>query len=144
MSNHKYMYANNTAQLVKGWGEWLSETSWDFFTTITYKHNIKPTRNEKIMFDLESTLRSHIKNFKIFWVMEHTSNNYQTHNHLLIKGNGIKDEVNKFLKSKRLVDKRFVKHLEYEKELGATFYVSKFIKSNNIKYGISYSDNYKL
>ena len=139
MSNHKYMYANNTAQLVKGWGEWLSETSWDFFTTITYKHNIKPTRNEKIMFDLESTLRSHIKNFKMFWVMEHTSNNYQTHNHLLIKGNGIKDEVNKFLKSKRLVDKRFVKHLEYEKELGATFYVSKFIKSDNIKYGISLS-----
>ena len=144
MSNHKYMYANNTAKLVKGWGKWLSETSWDFFTTITYKHNIKPTRNEKIMFDLESTLRSHIKNFKMFWVMENTSNNYQTHNHLLIKGNGIKDEVNKFLKNKILVDKRFVKHLEYEKELGATFYVSKFIKSNNIKYGISYSDNYKL
>ena len=51
---------------------------------------------------------------------------------------------NKFLKNKRLVDKRFVKHLEYEKELGATYYVSKFIKSDNIKYGISYSDNYKL
>jgi len=96
------------------------------------------------MFDLEKTLRSHLKSFKIFWVMEHTSNNYQTHNHLLIKGNGIKDEVNNYLKSKKLVDKRFVKHLEYEKELGATFYVSKFIKSDNIKYGISYSDNYKL
>jgi hypothetical protein len=79
------MYTNNTAQLVKGWGEWLSETSWDFFTTITYKHNIKPTRNERVMFDLESALRSHIKNFKMFWVMEYTSNNYQTHNHLLIK-----------------------------------------------------------
>ena len=96
------------------------------------------------MFDLERTLRSHLKSFKVFWVMEHTSNNYQTHNHLLIKGNGIKDEVNNYLKSKKLVDKRFVKHLEYEKELGATFYVSKFIKSDNIKYGISYSDNYKL
>lgn len=34
--------------------------------------------------------------------------------------------------------------IEKEKELGATFYVSKFIKSDNIKYGISYSDNYKL
>ena len=34
--------------------------------------------------------------------------------------------------------------LPIEKELGATFYVSKFIKSDNIKYGISYSDNYKL
>ena len=52
--------------------------------------------------------------------------------------------MNNYLKSKKLVDKRFVKHLEYEKELGATFYVSKFIKSDNIKYGISYSDNYKL
>ena len=138
------MYTNNTAQLVKEWGNWLGETTWDFFTTITYKHNIKPRRNESIMFDLERTLRSHLKSFKVFWVMEHTSNNYQTHNHLLIKGNGIKDEVNNYLKSKKLVDKRFVKHLEYKKELGATFYVSKFIKSNNIKYGISYSDNYKL
>ena len=138
------MYTNNTAQLVKEWGNWLGETTWDFFTTITYKHNIKARRNEGIMFDLERTLRSHLKNFKMFWVMEHTSNHYQTHNHLLIKGNGIKDEVNNYLKSKKLVDKRFVKHLEYEKELGATFYVSKFIKSDNIKYGISYSDNYKL
>jgi hypothetical protein len=138
------MYIYNTAQLVKEWGNWLGETTWDFFTTITYKHNIKPRRNESIMLDLERTLRSHLKSFKVFWVMEHTSNNYQTHNHLLIKGNGIKDEVNNYLKSKKLVDKRFVKHLEYEKELGATFYVSKFIKSDNIKYGISYSDNYKL
>lgn len=49
---------------------------------------------------------------------------------------------NRYQKEK--VETRFVKHLEYEKELGATFYVSKFIKSDNIKYGISYSDNYKL
>jgi|TARA_B110000240_G_scaffold175038_1_gene201951 hypothetical protein len=138
------MYTNNTAQLVKVWGNWLNETSWDYFTTITYKYDIKPKRNERIMFDLERSLRSHLKSFKMFWVMEHTSNNYQTHNHLLIKGNGIKEEVNNYLKNKRLVDKRFVKHLEYEKELGATFYVSKFIKSENIKYDISYSDNYKL
>ena len=125
------MYTNNTAQLVKGWGNWLNETSWDYFTTITYKYDIKPKRNERIMFDLERSLRSRLKSFKVFWVMEHTSNNYQTHNHLLIKGNGIKEEVNNYLKNKRLVDKRFVKHLEYEKELGATFYVSKFIKSDN-------------
>ena len=138
------MYTNNTAQLVKVWGNWLNETSWDYFTTITYKYDIKPKRNERIMFDLERSLRSRLKSFKVFWVMEHTSNNYQTHNHLLIKGNGIKEEVNNYLKNKRLVDKRFVKHLEYEKELGATFYVSKFIKSENIKYDISYSDNYKL
>jgi hypothetical protein len=138
------MYTNNTAQLVKVWGNWLNETSWDYFTTITYKYDIKPKRNERIMFDLERSLRSHLKSFKMFWVMEHTSNNHQTHNHLLIKGNGIKEEVNNYLKNKRLVDKRFVKHLEYEKELGATFYVSKFIKSENIKYDISYSDNYKL
>ena len=138
------MYTNNTAQLVKVWGNWLNETSWDYFTTITYKYDIKPKRNERIMFDLERSLRSRLKSFKVFWVMEHTSNNYQTHNHLLIKGNGIKEEVNNYLKNKRLVDKRFVKHLEYKKELGATFYVSKFIKSENIKYDISYSDNYKL
>ena len=138
------MYKYNTVQLVKEWGNWLGETSWDYFTTITYKYSIKPTRNERIMLSLEESLRSHLKSFKLFWVMEHTSNNYQTHNHLLLKGNGIKDKVDTYLKNIRLVDKRFVKHLDYEKELGATFYVSKFIKSDNIKYGISYSDNYKL
>jgi|TARA_B100000768_G_scaffold63272_1_gene61239 hypothetical protein len=138
------MYTENTSQLVQTWGNWLNETSWDYFTTITYKHNIKPRRNERIMFDLENSLKSHLKNFKMFWVMEHTSNNYQTHNHLLIKGNGVKEEVNSYLKKKRLVDERFVKHMKYEKGLGASFYVSKYIKSESIKYDISYSDNYKL
>jgi len=38
------MYKYNTVQLVKEWGNWLGETSWDYFTTITYKYNIKPTR----------------------------------------------------------------------------------------------------
>ena len=115
------MYTENTSQLVQTWGNWLNETSWDYFTTITYKHNIKPRRNERIMFDLENSLKSHLKNFKMFWVMEHTSNNYQTHNHLLIKGNGVKEEVNSYLKKKRLVDERFVKHMKYEKGLGASF-----------------------
>ena len=64
--------------------------------------------------------------------------------HLLIKGNGVKEEVNSYLKKKRLVDERFVKHMKYEKGLGASFYASKYIKSESIKYDISYSDNYKL
>ena len=138
------MYLNKTSQLVNIWGNWLGKTNWDFFTTITYKHNIKPGRNERIMLDLEGVLRANLSNFKVFWVMEHTSNNYQTHNHLLIKGCGIKDEVNNYFQSKNLIDPRFVKHIKYQRDLGANYYVSKFINSEKIKYGISYSDNYKL
>ena len=59
----------------------------------------------------------------MFWVTEFTNYNYNTHNHLLVKGDIVGD-INNHLKSKRLiVDK--VKHLYYEKE--ASLYVSKFI-----------------
>ena len=75
----------------------------------------------------------------MFWIMEHTTNGYQTHNHLLLKGIGIKEVVNDFLFKKKLVNKKFIRHYDYQSEQGASYYVSKYIKSQNIKYGIAYS-----
>jgi len=138
------MYKGSTGELVKCWGNWLGDREWNYFSTITYKHDIKPQRNEKIMLELETCLDKNLNNYTMFWIMEHTTNGYQTHNHLLLKGIGIKAVVNDFLFKKKLVNKKFIRHYEYKNEEGASYYVSKYIKSQNIKYGIAYSDNYKL
>ena len=134
------MYYNKT-EITRSWGDWLSKKSWDFFSTITYKHNIKPKRNEQIMFDLEKSLQEKIKSFKMFWIMEHTSNGYQTHNHLLIEGDKVDKVVNQFLISKSLINKKYVRHIPYNKDLGATYYVSKYICSKSVHYGIIQSNS---
>ncbi|MEH6706025.1 MAG: hypothetical protein V7691_14610 [Galbibacter orientalis] len=121
------------------YGSWLSKENWDYFSTITFKHDIKPKRNESLMLRLETYLKGIGIKFKLFWVMEHTTNGYQTHNHLLIEGDGVKEAVHKYFKDKRLIDNRFVKHIPYEKELGASYYVSKYINQSNSKYGIAFS-----
>ena len=76
--------------------------------------------------------------------MEHTTNGYQTHNHLLLKGIGIKEVVEDFLIKKKLVNKKLIRHYDYQSEQGASYYVSKYIRSQNIEYGIAYSENSKL
>ena len=73
--------------------------------------------------DLERYLESLKKPFNMFWVTEYTNHNYNTHNHLLVKGNIVGD-INYHLKSKSLIGDH-VKHLPYEKS--ASMYVSKFI-----------------
>ena len=93
-------------------------------------------------------LKAYIKKnipHKVFWVMENTSNGYQTHNHLLLEGNTVQYELDKYLKEKNLVDERFVKHVAYNASLGASHYVSKFISSDNADYDISFKKtNYPL
>lgn len=138
------MQESNTYNLTKHWGNWLGKTKWDYFSTITYKFDINSKRNENIMLEIEKKIQSKMKNYKVFWIMEQTGNKYQTHNHLLIKGNGVKDEIITHLKKKNLINDKFIKHIKYDKQLGANYYVCKYIKSKNIRYGISYSDNYKL
>lgn len=138
------MYKSNTLELVNTWGGWLNRVEWKYFSTITYKFDIKPNRNEKIMLQLEDYLCKNIDRYSMFWIMEHTSNGYQTHNHLLLDGDGIKEEVNDFLLKKNLVNEKFIRHYDFEHEKGASHYVCKFIKSDNVRYGISYSDDFKL
>lgn len=129
------MYNTNSKHLVNQYGKWLGEHNWDYFTTITYKHNISSKSNYRIMERLEKSLDKSMKKVNMFWIMEYTSHR-STHNHLLLKGKDINNKVDKYLKKSNLVDKRFVKHIPYEKSKGANYYVSKYICSDAIEYGI--------
>ena len=51
----------------------------------------------------------------MFWVTEYTNYNYNTHNHLLLKGDIVGD-INSHLRSKSLIGKH-VKHEPYREEL---------------------------
>ena len=127
------MYTNKQREIVKSMGNWLGGMPWDIFSTITYRYDIKPKQNFRIMKGLERYLESLKKPFSMFWVTEYTNYDYNTHNHLLVKGNIVGD-INYHLKSKSLIGDH-VKHLPYEKS--ASMYVSKFICDDKIDYGFA-------
>ena len=126
------MYTQQQSQTVRAMGNWLGGMPWDIFSTITYRHNIKAKQNFKIMTGLEEYLNSLNKPFNMFWVTEYTNYNYNTHNHLLLKGDIVGD-INSHLKSKSLIGDH-VKHLPYEKS--ASMYVSKFICDDKTNYNM--------
>jgi hypothetical protein len=126
------MYTQPQKEIVRGYANWLGSMSWDIFSTLTYRYDIKAKQNFRIMTALEKYLQTLKKPFKMFWVTEFTNYNYNTHNHLLVKGDIVGD-INYHLKSKSLIGKH-VKHEPYEKE--ASIYVSKFICDEKTNYGL--------
>ena len=124
------MYTPKQRETVMNMAKWLGSMSWDIFSTLTYRYDIKAKQNFRIMTALEKYLQTLKKPFKMFWVTEFT--NYNTHNHLLVKGDIVGD-INYHLKSKSLIGKH-VKHEPYEKE--ASIYVSKFICDEKTNYGL--------
>ena len=130
------MYNEKQRQTVMSYANWLAKTKWDKFSTITYRYDIKPKQNYRIMTGLEKYLKSLRKPFNLFWVTEFTNYNYNTHNHLLVKGDIVKD-INYHLKSKSLIGDH-VQHLPYRKE--SSIYVSKFICDKEVNYNIVKND----
>ena len=125
------MYRNNQKEIISSYGNWLAQTDWDTFSTITYRYDVKEKQNYRIMTGLEEYLKSLDKTFNLFWVTEYTNYNFNTHNHLLVKGDIVGD-INSHLRSKSLISDK-VKHLPYQKS--ASMYVSKFICDDKIDYG---------
>jgi len=126
------MYVNNQRQVVTSMANWLGKTKWETFSTITYRYDIKEKQNYRIMKGLERYLERLKKPFNLFWVTEFTNYDYNTHNHLLLKGDII-GEINTYLRRKSLIGNH-VKHLPYEKS--ASMYVSKFICDTKTNWGI--------
>ena len=126
------MYTQQQRQTVMNYANWLAETKWDTFSTITYRYDIKEKQNYKIMTGLEEYLNSLNKPFNMFWVTEFTNYNYNTHNHLLLKGNIVND-ITYHLKAQSLIGD-YVKHYPYEE--GASMYVAKFICDTKTNWGI--------
>ena len=119
---------------IKVYGDWLGKTDWDYFSTFTYRFDIKQKQNERLMNGLRKNLESTDLNHFIFYVTEFTNYSYNTHNHMLIKGDGVKDRIESYFRGKNLLYDNVV-HYPYEKSLGANYYVTKFIGSDKIEWG---------
>ena len=126
------MYTPQQSKTVMNYANWLAETKWDTFSTITYRYDVKEKQNYRIMKGLERYLEKLKKPFNMFWVTEFTNYNYNTHNHLLLKGD-IAGDINYHLMSKSLIGDQ-VKHLPFEKE--ASIYVAKYICDTKTNWGI--------
>jgi hypothetical protein len=126
------MYTQQQRQVVTSMANWLGKTKWETFSTITYRYDVKAKQNFRIMTGLEEYLNSLNKPFNLFWVTEFTNYNYNTHNHLLLKGDIVRD-IEYHLRSKSLIGDH-VKHLPYEKS--ASMYVSKFICDTKTNWGL--------
>ena len=125
------MYIRNQREIVRSMGNWLGGMPWDTFSTITYRCDVKAKQNFRIMTGLEDYLKTLDKPFNMFWVTEFTNRNYNTHNHLLLKGNIIND-ITYHLKAQSLIGD-YVKHYPYEE--GANMYVAKYICDEKTEYG---------
>jgi len=123
-------------EISKQWGHYLNSRNWNYMMTVTFKHDITKRRNELLMIELDKYLMKIKLDKMIFWVIEHTSNNYQTHCHFLIKGKGIEKAVFEFYNSRRLINPKFVLTEIFNKNEGGAFYVSKYLHRNNVEYGI--------
>ena len=126
------MYTQQQRQVVTSMGNWLAETNWDVFSTITYRYDIKEKQNYRIMKGLERYLERLKKPFSMFWVTEFTNYNYNTHNHLLLKGNIVRD-IEYHLKSQSLIGNH-TRYYPYEE--GAAMYVSKYICDDKTNWGL--------
>ena len=70
------MYTNREREIVRSYGKWLSNMDWDIFSTFTYRFNIREKQNFNIMTKLEKYLKSQSLSFRMFWLMEYTSNQF--------------------------------------------------------------------
>ena len=131
------------SKLTQTWGNWLQQTPWDYFSTYTFRYDISSSRNERYMLKLEESLQKHAISHKIFWVVEPTSNGFQSHSHFLIRGEEAKEHIFQFYQSKKLITSRNVVNDPYDKKLGANYYVSKTLHHAKAMYGMSYSADFQ-
>ncbi|MBU2948049.1 rolling circle replication-associated protein [Zobellia uliginosa] len=135
------IYTDSTRELVKVWGEFLGTISWDYFSTLTYPFDMNARINERLILKLENELLRHKKTFNFFCVSEYHSNGTQTHNHLLIQGEWVRNFIDDYLIRNKLVRKQGLRHLPYDPQKGAPYYISKHINSPNTRHHFNYYHN---
>ena len=134
------MYTANTAQLVKEFGSWLGTMEWDYFSTLTYQYDIGVKQNHNMMNRISKALLKTSLDYEVFYITEFSGYKTSTHNHMLIKGDGVIDIIHKNLKG-YITDK--VIHLPYDSDKGASYYVCKNINSPGVDYDMMIPENNK-
>ena len=56
--------------LNKEWGKFLNTKDWDYFTTLTYKWDVKMEQNSRYMYRLLNSIKKTGISYSMFWVSE--------------------------------------------------------------------------
>ena len=108
------------------YANFLNTQKWDYFTTLTYKWDVKQKQNRMNMDRMVGKLQESDTNFNMFWISEWHRSGTSTHSHLLTKGVDV-TLIDKYWSNSNLGYKKFNDHKVYEKDKGANFYMAKYI-----------------
>lgn len=134
-----------TQRLVNEYGNFLGQTNWTFYCTLstTYPLNIKIAQRYIEMTHEQLQTNFNLKT-QIYWVAEPFDSKYGFHLHCLVKFDNKEPHKYKkvLIKAWQIVTKgsygekyNWTSIVPYDANLGAKYYVVKFIGRNDIEYG---------
>ncbi len=140
------MYSTFQRQALIGWADWLNGKEWHFFCTLSTKYSISVEGTRRAMQRLYNFITENYGGVRIFWVAEPFDTRYGYHAHAFIyfedTNSRTINELRKFtIRAWQIVTKgggqKKYNHthiLPYIKNLGAHYYISKYMHRNNSEY----------
>lgn len=127
------------------YAEWLNTMDWGFYCTLTTRYSMSMRSARRAAERLYSHLQKNIEGIRLFWVAEPFDTNYGYHIHALIQFSNstsknaiglIKKAWQVVTKGNRMKEYNNTVIEPYNSELGANFYISKYLLRSNSDYDI--------
>lgn len=126
------------------YANWLNTLEWGFYCTFTTDYQLSLKSSRRVMDRLFSFIKNYNDEVRLFWVAEPFAGSLSYHIHALVHISNTINNSNNFniLKeawhtvSKSRNKRNYAVIKNYNKKLGANFYVSKYISKKNTDYDI--------
>src|ERR1017187_10261975 len=136
----------NDSKIHVDYATWLNTMDWDVFGTFTTKYAMSVPAARRSMERLYSNLKTTNERVRLFWVAEPFDSRQGYHTHGLVYTGNLPEANNlQLIKAWQIVSKggggkKFNRAIlkRYEKDLGANFYVSKYMLRKNADYDFLY------
>jgi hypothetical protein len=127
------------------YADWLNTMEWGYYCTLTTRYSLSMKAARRAAERLNSYLQKHIGGIRLFWVSEPFDTKYSYHIHALLhfSNPALKNAIALIKKAWQVVTKgKGGKEYNntviqpYDKELGANYYISKYMTRFNADYDI--------
>lgn len=132
---------NTLAKTRNDWANWLSTFDWQYFVTFTTRHELTLPSARRLMGEYHKELKK-AGSTPFFWVAERYELKDGYHTHALLKppeylNFGHLIEIYQVVSGAKKRNEHFrVQFLNYDKNRGAGYYVSKYITKNGADYDL--------
>ena len=145
MKNTSTSSLSLTERLVHEYGKYIGLTNWTFYCTLSTHYPLNAKSAQRYIERTHEQLKYNFNlNTQIFWVAEPFDSKYGFHVHCLVKFDCDEPQKHKndLIKAWEIVTKgsygkkyNWTKVEPYNSELGAKYYVVKWINKANVEYG---------